>query len=286
MGILPLRCLTTDPAATTLYGLSYAYKSTDTTMPTLLRSQHMVPFKSQPNPYSLRNISWSVVSTFPGSAYRSDMTDRWATGFTCAVNSAGLFSAFANYKDGEYSSAESPLEGLRYDPVGQMGPEYNVTGGGKWSSINVEKNYNRTATTLYKDQKLFYVGDGKGQEILMHAYIDPLSDHVRIGRVNETAVGNPTLVYSTSYQSDELETAVRSTIAYGNNQLFIYSAGAKPSMKSIPFKNGTLGSSADIRTFEANVTTSCRYLPQVFSVTGMVPTFCSVTSQNPTLALT
>jgi hypothetical protein len=201
MGVLPLRCITSDPSTTILYGLSYAYNFTN--LYATPDTHYFVLFKSQPNPANLSDTQWSVVSTYPASTYRLDMINRIENGFSCAVSKTGVFTAFANYypdmRPGEENSAEGALEGLRYDPAGPaMKPEYDVRDGGRWSSVDVKSDYNRSQYPRYSGQKLHYTADGT----LVHAYIDDSSGYIRFGLVNETE-SSPTLTYVSSYQVRE-----------------------------------------------------------------------------------
>ena len=53
------------------------------------------------------------------------------------------------------------LNGIRYNPAGEMGPEYKVTGGGVWSTVNFSSKYNWTETPSYERPIMFYVKEGE-----------------------------------------------------------------------------------------------------------------------------
>ncbi|KAG0211005.1 hypothetical protein BGX33_004560 [Mortierella sp. NVP41] len=202
MGVIDIACLASNPESTKLYGLSY-----NRALPS--ENGRLILFQSQSNPSTIDDVRWTVASTLPGNIFRPDMVYHNFVSFSCATDSAGVFSAIGYYgnRTSENTggslipSVESPLEGIRYDPRGRMASEFNIGGnGGTWSTIEVEPNYNRTATPDYKDQKLFYVKE-RDTETLMHAYIDT-DGMIRIGRVEEN-MRMPTLKYSTSFQESQ-----------------------------------------------------------------------------------
>ncbi|KAH7050511.1 hypothetical protein BKA57DRAFT_458920 [Linnemannia elongata] len=291
MGLLSPHCITADPSTTTLYGLAYAANQTQ--QPQVIGPVLFVLFQSQPNPSNISDARWSVVSTFPGSL---DMMGRNAIGFSCAITAKGVFTAFASYPMSKPGTEEEPLEGLRYEPAGPaMDSAIGVQGGGRWSVVNVAKDYNRTEVPRYSGQKLYIVGDGPDAR-LVHAYVDEVEGFVRFGVVDETS-SRPSLTYSSSFQSTSLQLSRKTTIAFEKNtsQLFIYSPATDrnasvPILTSISLVNGTIPPSplpdSGFKFYEANSTYDCRYSSTVFSATyeGSYFLYCkdSYTPENGT----
>ncbi|KAF9083150.1 hypothetical protein BGX23_011746 [Mortierella sp. AD031] len=211
MGKVDIKCFTSDSGLITLYEFGFGFSSTNAH--TTRKKDEMVLFKSQPNPFNMTDLKWSTVSTFPTSTELTSMVTRDYPEVACAINSAGVFTALAYSDARDDERSTDTLQGIRYNPAGQMEPEYNVTGGGVWSTLDVEPSYNQTDRTMYLNQKLFYATEG-GKETLL---------------------------------------------AYGNNQLFAYSSGPRPSMIATSLPNRTSSSKPTIKRFATNETTDCQY---------------------------
>ena len=126
------------------------------------------------------------------------MVNREADGFSCAVTAKGVFTAFASYSKSTPGTEEEALKGLRYDPAGSvMDPTFGVQEGGRWSVVDVARDYNQTVTPRFSGQKLYVVGDGPDRR-LVHAYVDEVAGFIRFGFVDETG-SRPTLTYNSSY---------------------------------------------------------------------------------------
>ncbi|KAF9083151.1 hypothetical protein BGX23_011747 [Mortierella sp. AD031] len=235
MGKIDIKCLTADPGLTTLYGFAYGFTSRKA-QETGIKDE-MILFKSQENPSEVADIKWSAVSTFPTSTEMTGMITRQNADFACAVNSAGVFTAISNSYWRNDEKFKDRMQGIRYNPAGQMEPEYKVTGDGVWSALEVASNFNQTRTLWDYNQKLFYVTEDDGKETLFHAHVDNPSV-IRIGIVNETG-GRSLLQHLTTYTNDTLKIGTLPTLTYSNNQLYAYSPGSNPIMLAIPLSSGT-----------------------------------------------
>ncbi|KAG0211006.1 hypothetical protein BGX33_004561 [Mortierella sp. NVP41] len=254
MGKVDIKCFTSDSGLITLYEFGFGFSSTNAH--TTRKKDEMVLFKSQPNPFNMTDLKWSTVSTFPTSTELTSMVTRDYPEVACAINSAGVFTALAYSDARDDERSTDTLQGIRYNPAGQMEPEYNVTGGGVWSTLDVEPSYNQTDRTMYLNQKLFYATEG-GKETLYHAHADYTST-IYLGYLNETG-SRPLLQHSTTFKNDTLRIPSISSLAYGNNQLFAYSSGPRPSMIATSLPNRTSSSKPTIKRFATNETTDCQY---------------------------
>ncbi|KAG0285281.1 hypothetical protein BGZ96_010439 [Linnemannia gamsii] len=138
MGVLDLLCITTDPDATTFYGLAYAedYNSTD------LKLQYAVLVKSNTNPSSPTNLTWSVVSMFNGSQLNGYPNSVNSVDTSCVMSAQGVFTMLGRYKS-TFSSTEIMVPfGIRFDPAGTMDPNFGHKGSGAWMNISVADGFN------------------------------------------------------------------------------------------------------------------------------------------------
>ncbi|KAF9153499.1 hypothetical protein BG015_003279 [Linnemannia schmuckeri] len=278
MSSVAIACLTSDPGFTTLYGLTYK--------PTLsMIAGQITLFKSRPNPSSTNDMDWTIIST--ESILKGGFLTHKYTSMSCAINSAGVFTAIGYYSNNKTTTqgmmidptpGMASLEGVRFVPTKLQqppSPEGNNSGVlGEWIPIDIEPNYNRTVAPDYKDQKLFYIKDnGVGVERLVHAYIDTNAT-IRIGRVDGAPL-TPTLNYTTSFQNDTLVFGNATNIAGGDNELFVYSSGSRPSLSAITLTNNNnsnstvvgAGTLPTIRKFPAIETAICQNATKILSTT-------------------
>ncbi|KAG0371866.1 hypothetical protein BGX24_001066 [Mortierella sp. AD032] len=259
MGDIKLLCLTADPGLTTLYGFAYGYSSRKALMKQDMDT--MILIKSQANPSNIADIKWSAVSILTDIKSFADIPTRDRPNHACAVSSAGVFTAF-NHVMGS-PSRKKLMHGVRFDPAGRMAPEYNLTGGGAWSTIDLAPSYNMTEYTLFSRNdvhKLFYDQKG-GKETLFHAYptYSKGAPAIRIGVVNETG-GHPTLEPFALYKNETFGiSTIIADLAYGNNQLFAYEQGANPVVVAISLSNGTSTSKPSIKRFSSSTSSDCKY---------------------------
>ncbi|KAF9939468.1 hypothetical protein BGZ65_010437, partial [Modicella reniformis] len=136
MGVLELKCLVVNGSR--LLGMSYAFQS-DTTDPTR-NPTHVVLIQSNPNPSSVYDITWSLVSAWPRN-FTSD--DRYYQ-IGCHVNpQTGLFSVMSNYTKldigvtpiGLKLSAYRAPGGFQYDPGTGLWTEFTLQPGYRWGDV-------------------------------------------------------------------------------------------------------------------------------------------------------
>lgn len=177
MAALDLRCLTTDPDGTTYY--SFSYTGTGSQPP---RSEAIL-IKSNTNPASPANLTWSVVSMIDTVYLTYKDQFYFGEDYTCAVNAQGVFTVFGRYNGLTGPNAVPKIpRGFRYDPAGSMDPSFKFEGPGAWSNITFDPVYNWTG--LYDQQVLGYVNNA-GTSVLVHAYLSVNSTTVNIARVDE-----------------------------------------------------------------------------------------------------
>lgn len=159
MGKLDIGCLTSTPDSSTFYGLDvtssydYAveYKS----------GSSFVIFKSNANPTSPENLTWSLVSRL----YIEDLGIGSLSDYSCAVDANGVFTFFFE----DYSSPNIP-SGIRYDPNGKAdsGAVTGSKGPGTWRSISVDRSHQWERSRI--NQALQYVDSPSGP-LLLHCII-------------------------------------------------------------------------------------------------------------------
>ncbi|KAG0287792.1 hypothetical protein BGZ96_008315 [Linnemannia gamsii] len=161
MGVLDLRCIATDTAATAFYGFAYAKGYDPATPDTPNTNNYTVLVKSNTNPSSPSALTWSLVSmtqtetlTYYDPAY--------SEGFACAVSAQGVFSAFTAF----VAPSVKPF-GIRYNP-----------GSGAWTSLAVDSNY--AWKFPYAEQKMGYVNN-----VLVHAVYGLQPGTINFATLNE-----------------------------------------------------------------------------------------------------
>ncbi|KAK3830466.1 MAG: hypothetical protein JOS17DRAFT_791172 [Linnemannia elongata] len=255
-------CLTADPEQTILYGLVYGYSS-DNLQSRGYQRDVIILIKSQVNPSNVSDIQWSAVSTLTSSTSLTTMITHSNPQLACAVSSAGVFTAFSHGAPVNSGVlAIRTLRGIRYNPVGQMGPEYNVTGGGDWVAVDVSSRYNNTETPYYYSPVMFYLKEGE-VETLVYAFSTVVDRNIyepaiQLGYVNENP-SIPILEPSTLYKNDILKIAKSDiNLAYGNGNLYTYSSGPTPRLISIPLATSNT-TAPTIKQFTADSTNNCQY---------------------------
>ncbi|KAG0067840.1 hypothetical protein BGZ89_005625 [Linnemannia elongata] len=263
MGGMKIVCLTADPGQTTLYGLVYGYSSLKQRSK-WVSGDVMILIKSQANPSNISDIQWSPVSTFPTSTWLTPMITIRHPELACAVNSAGVFTALTyGQVDDSRHQVTNTWNGIRYNPSGQMEPEYNVTGGGVWSTVDVSSRYNMTETPSYERAVMFYVKEGE-KEMLAYAFstmIGPKYEYaIQLGYVNENT-SPPTLEPSTLYKNDTLKaTDTEVNLAYGNGKLYAYFPQPIPRVMSITLSTrASPAAKPTLKLFTAESTKNCQH---------------------------
>ncbi|KAK3814983.1 MAG: hypothetical protein J3Q66DRAFT_432711 [Benniella sp.] len=201
MGILDPYCAATGPG-NTLY--VFALASTYGNSAQLPSGEYYVIAKSNANPTSLTEMTWSIVATISSSAFR--MLHYIIT--ACVVSDQGVVTIFDyNYKV------------IRYDPSATPNGGTASTGPGGWMQINVSNTFTLSRRGHMKSLA-FYVKDtaAGGAQKLVHLTLS--TPTLQFGIVDETTktlshAANWTITVGSSYPT------VRS-VAFSNNQLYVY----------------------------------------------------------------
>lgn len=99
---------------------------------TTLNSQNIVLAQSNPNPSSLTDISWKVISTINQSKLYILQGLASIKSFNCHVDSNGIFTILAtSSKSFAADQAPTRVRGYQYDP----------TNGGSWANVDVTDGY-------------------------------------------------------------------------------------------------------------------------------------------------
>ncbi|KAG0270302.1 hypothetical protein BGZ95_001739 [Linnemannia exigua] len=174
MGFIDIICLTTNPEATTFYGLAYAttqaFDQHSTGIP------HNVLVKSNTNPSLPNYLTWSVVAKIPSSkvlgyGYSSSIQ------YSCAINAQEIFTMIGRITDRD----QAPF-GVRYDPAGTMDPSFDYHGPGAWVNITADAGY--TLPRNVKKQALGYVSNG-GANVLIYASLSDVDNTISLATVSE-----------------------------------------------------------------------------------------------------
>ncbi|KAF9128238.1 hypothetical protein BGX30_014408 [Mortierella sp. GBA39] len=217
MGRLDVLCLTSTPDSSTFYGLDVAI-SFDNLPNSYRSSTSVVIYKSNSNPTSPANLTWSVVSRIPSS----DLNVYGQGEHTCAVNANGVFTfIFQNYTS---AASRTVPSGYRYDPFGLPGSDtlIGTKGSGTWRPFKVDPNY-QWVTTAYTtnpnqiNQALGYVSTPAGS-YLVHCMLggstlfiashDETSNDLTLSKVGTWTLPTP-------------NGASPSVFAIGNDQLYV-----------------------------------------------------------------
>ncbi|KAG0071909.1 hypothetical protein BGZ89_008979 [Linnemannia elongata] len=213
MGRLDFLCLTSTPDPSTFYGLDEASSFDD--LPNSYREGSLlIIFKSNSNPISPTNLTWSVVSRIP----TEDLNVFSHKEHTCIVNADGVFTFFfQNYT----TDALDVPSGVRYDPFGLPDSDTLIgsKGPGTWKPFKVDPNYQWGS--LYDfvgaSQALGYVSSPKGL-YLVHCILRGTT--LQIATHEETSKVLTLSKVGTWYLPN-LGDVNPSTIAIGNYHLYV-----------------------------------------------------------------
>jgi hypothetical protein len=164
MGILDPSCVAAGPV-NTVYAFALALTYGNSTMPP--GSQHYVIAKSNANPTSSKEMTWSTVATISSSAF--SMLDKVST---CVVSDQGVVTIFGDIKyDPRIGiSAAYGHMAIRYDPSATPNGGMASTGPGGWMNITVSNTYTLARDSTMKWSLAFYVKDtaAGGAQKLIH----------------------------------------------------------------------------------------------------------------------
>ncbi|KAK3819388.1 MAG: hypothetical protein JOS17DRAFT_756330 [Linnemannia elongata] len=210
MGVLDIICLTTDPDSTTFYGFAYAniYDCYND-------CSNNVLVKSQANPVSGKNITWSLVSMINSrNLTRSEFSIKFDSiaSYSCSVNAQGVFTMFGwALGDGKVMTY-----GLRYDPAATMDAKYNFQGSGAWMNLTIDRAYNWTESD--RQHKLGYVNNGVITE-LVHSVLSSDGSKIYLAKVDETT---KTLTAAGNWALNAAIHGDVKKISIGNNHLYTF----------------------------------------------------------------
>ncbi|KAF9153496.1 hypothetical protein BG015_003276 [Linnemannia schmuckeri] len=212
MGVLDIICLTADPASTTFYGFAYADIYDCNYYGGCLNN---VLVKSQANPVSGKNITWSLVSRIDSRNMTGIAKSVYSASFSCSVSAQGVFTMFGWTLNSGRNGPETAY-GIRYDPTGTMDTKYNFQGSGAWINMTIDRAYNWTESDA--QHKLGYVNNGVTTE-LVHSVLSKDGSKIYLAKVDEatktlTAAGNWAL-------NATIHGAVREMVI-GNNHLYTF----------------------------------------------------------------
>ncbi|KAF9153506.1 hypothetical protein BG015_003286 [Linnemannia schmuckeri] len=179
MGILNLTCLTADPNKTSFYGVAFAkdYSSNKD------KPEYAIVVKSNINPTSSTNITWTTISAFDSSKLAGYPNAAKGVDYTCAYNEQGVFTMFGRTTGG---SSKVPIMvpfGIRYDPTGSMDPSFDFQGKGAWMNISVDTGH--TWSGGFTRQSLGYINNGS-TKTLVHASISETNNTVSLATVDDS----------------------------------------------------------------------------------------------------
>ncbi|KAK3814981.1 MAG: hypothetical protein J3Q66DRAFT_432708 [Benniella sp.] len=168
------------------------------------RGQHYVIAKSNTNPASFTEMTWSTVATISSAAF--GMLHYIIT--ACVVSGQGVVTIFDyNYKV------------IRYDPSATPNGGTASTRPGGWMQINVSNTFTLSRRGHMKSLA-FYVKDTAAGGVQKLVHLTLTSSTLQFGIVDETT---KTLSHAADWTITvgSLYTTVRS-VAFSNNQLYVY----------------------------------------------------------------
>jgi hypothetical protein len=186
MGILDPSCVAAGPGNTVYaFAKASAYGST-VQSPT---AQHYVIAKSNANPTSFNELTWSIVATISSNAFMLDKVS------ACVVSDQGVVTIFGDTKYDPRIGIVYGFTVIRYDPSATPNGRMASTGPGGWMNITVSNTY-----TLARDSYgvpltsltalAFYVKDmaaGRGQKLIHLIMSNSNRPTLQFGIVDETA---------------------------------------------------------------------------------------------------
>ncbi|KAK3836903.1 MAG: hypothetical protein J3R72DRAFT_450044 [Linnemannia gamsii] len=237
-------CITTDAGATTFYGIKYQSITPDPVKPsnTLLPAS-IVLFKSNTNPASPTDLSWSVVSRIDSTQLMG--TGYWTsgTGISCAISPQGVFTAFIH---------DNEARGVRYDPAGTMDPSYNVKG--SWTNVVVDPKY--LWTSDFELEALGYVLSGS-TNVLVHVIFSKASNMLQVATVNDAT---NTLTGTGVWPLNKAVHGEIKALSIGNDHLYTIGEGipgGAPFLIGYPLATISASTPTNIQSFDTTQARRC-----------------------------
>ncbi|KAF9124080.1 hypothetical protein BGX30_001114 [Mortierella sp. GBA39] len=242
MGLIDTICITTDPGVTAFYGLAFA----EGYGPNSAKPEHAILVRSNTNPVSSTNITWTTISTFDSSKLTGYPNAAKGVDYSCAYNEQGVFTMFGRTTGGSPSVTTMVPFGVRYDPNGSMDPGFNYLGTGAWMNITVE---GYTWSGGFTRFSLGYVKTGV-TKVLVHASISDTNNVVSLATVNDPT---GTLAATAAWTMNAtLHGRKLLTVAIGNDHLYTYGEGVSENYRTyltgFPLNTTTISPSTPVST--------------------------------------
>ncbi|KAF9086162.1 hypothetical protein BGX29_001546, partial [Mortierella sp. GBA35] len=129
--------------------------------------------KSNTNPASPTDLSWSVVSRIETAMLLEAEFNFSGNDISCAISTQGVFTVFLHI------GSKAGI-GIRYDPAGTMDPKYNVKGA--WINMVVDPKY--LWTDDFMQQALGYVSNGS-TNVLVHVIFSEAANMLNVAMVHD-----------------------------------------------------------------------------------------------------
>ncbi|KAF9907037.1 hypothetical protein EC991_011341 [Linnemannia zychae] len=233
MGFLDFACLTADADATTFYGIAYADKySADTH---LGRWKYNVLVKSNSNPSSPSDLTWTVISIFDASKLTGyNSYTPYINQQVCAISEQGVFTVFGYSTGSKTDSKDSDYYGFQYNPAAPQDPEFNVKGSGTWTGITIDPAHKTMGSS--NKPALGYVNNG-GSKVLVHALLTFGNNTISLATVNEST--NTLTAFGFWELNDTEHGRFLDAATIANNHLYVYgerllNAGFPPHFTALP----------------------------------------------------
>ncbi|KAG9069771.1 hypothetical protein KI688_009096 [Linnemannia hyalina] len=214
--------------------------------PNNAKPEHAILFRSNTNPASSTNITWTTISTFDSSKLAGYPNAAKGVDYSCAYNEQGVFTMFGRTTGGSPSVTTMVPFGVRYDPNGSMDPGFNYQGTGAWMNITVEGYTWLGGFTRFS---LGYVKTG-ATKVLVHASISDTNNVVSLATVND-----PTGILATTAawtMNATLHGRKLLTVAIGNDHLYTYGEGVSENYRTyltgLPLNSTTTSPSTPVST--------------------------------------
>ncbi|KAF9364595.1 hypothetical protein BGX34_001055, partial [Mortierella sp. NVP85] len=225
MGQLKLFCVASDGRS--LYGLS-----SGTNLDSGTKDPLVILVKSNPDPATLVQISWSVVSTVRISAIY-DITQSQSRQ-VCAVDDKGVFT-YLGQNVIKAPSTAGVKAGVQFSPLFPPNSSGSSTGTGGWKTIDIPATYSWQESTI--SEVLFSVLDPTGTaNAVVHAFIGSGNTGVQFGTLDSTLQLKQGPLWATTDRIDKLD--------YYGNSLYFLTRGSGVDGTNLTMFSAPIGNSA------------------------------------------
>ncbi|OAQ23500.1 hypothetical protein K457DRAFT_142703 [Linnemannia elongata AG-77] len=243
MGLLDTVCIATNPGVTAFYGLAFAQGYG----PNNVKPEYAILVRSNTNPESSTNITWTTISMFDSSKLAGYPNAAKGVDYSCAYNEQGVFTMFGRAERGSSSVTTKVPFGLRYDPNGSMDPSFNYQGTGAWMNLTVGEGH--TWSGGFTRFSLGYVKTG-ATKVLVHASISDTNNVVSLATVNDSTGTLAVTALWTMNATTHGRTLL--TVAITNDHLYTYGEGVSEHYRTyftgFPLNTTTISPSTPVST--------------------------------------